>query len=688
MTDNIENNPLIKKTPYKNQVPPFDKIKESHFIPALEYSIKKHKQEIENIKQIVDPTFENIIEALEDAGEDLDRVTTVFFHYDGVNSTDELNEIALEFKTKLTSHYSDISLDEELFSKIKSVYDQKSSLNLEEDQLLLLEDSYKSFVRNGALLSDEDKAKLRKIDEKLASLSNDFSKNVLDETNQFELIIEDESELSGLPDSAKIAAQEEAKEKGYEGKWLITLHAPSVIPVLTYADNRDLREKLWRAFTTRAKQGKFDNRQNVLDIVKCRYERAKLLGYDTHADYVLEERMAKSKNTVFDMLAEYKEISKKVALQEHKELEGFAKTYEKSVSQVEPWDVSYYAEKLKQSKFGFDSEELRPYFQFEKVREGAFEVASKLYNIRFEETDEYPKYANDISVFNVFDKNDDSLIGVFYTDYFPRSTKRAGAWMNEYVTQSYDKNTNKRKVPVIGNHGNFTKPTKNNPSLLTLEEVLTLFHEFGHGLHGLLSNTRYSSQAGPNVKWDFVELPSQLMENWVKQKEVLDMFADHYETGEKISDDLVEKLKKSENFRAASAFLRQIQFGTLDMLWHTTNPGEVEDVEKFENEILQDFYILPPNGAIVSTAFSHIFAGGYSAGYYSYKWAEILEADAFEAFKQNGLFDKETSQKFRKLLESGGSKDPQKLYVEFRGQEPDRDALLRREGLVSSSKAA
>jgi peptidyl-dipeptidase Dcp len=673
-------NPLLLPSPYRNNVPPYDLVKTEHFLPALEESIKIAKQEIEVIKNQQNPDFKNVIEAYEACGKQLETVVGVFFHFDSALSTDELQAISEEFKTKITQYESDISLDEKLFSKIKAVYDIKKNLKLSEEQDLLLTDIYKGFARNGALLNPQDKEKLRNIDEKLALLKNDFGNKLLAETNEFQLFIDDEKELSGLPEGAKVAAKISAKEAGQEGKWLFTLQAPSLIPVLTYADNRELREKIWRAQSTKCVSGKNDNRENVLQLVKLRDERAKLLGYKNHADYVLEERMAKTTKAVMDMHAEYINIVKPLAQKEHEELKKFVKD-KFGVTEVKPWDVGYYAEKMKQDIFGFDSEQLRPYFQFEKVRQGAFDVASKLYNISFKKSSEYPLYHEEVETFEVIDNETSELVGVLYTDYYPRKTKQGGAWMNDYVKQNT--NNGKRTPPIIGNHGNFTKPTADKPSLLSLVEVLTLFHEFGHGLHGLLSNTRYKAQAGTNVKWDFVELPSQIMENWVKEKEVLNMFAKHFETGENIPDTLINKMIAAENFRAASGFYRQIMFSYLDMMWHTADTSKIKSLEEFERATLKDLYILDPEGGYISPSFSHIFDGGYSAGYYSYKWAEILDADAFEAFKEKGLFDSATAKKFRKLLASGGSRDPEVLYLEFRGRKPDPKALLRRKGLAA-----
>lgn len=673
-------NPLLEKTPYKNDVPPYDLVKTEHFLPALEAAITIHEKELENIKQVLNPDFNNVIEALEKSGRVLDNVTSVFFHFDSANNTDELQKIALEFKTKLTKHENNVSLDEKLFEKIKAVFDASGKLNLTGEQKLLLEDTYKSFARNGALLQGDKKEEFRKINEKLAELINNFGNNLLSEVNSFECYVESEAELSGLPEGAKTAAKESAIENGKPDKWLFTLHAPSYIAAITYADNRKLREKLWRAFSTRCTKGQFDNRENILEIVRLRDKRAKLLGYKTHADYVLEERMAKEKDTVLNLIEDYSKKLIPVAKKELEELKKFVASIDGSI-ELKNWDIAYYSEKMKQKLYGFDSEELRPYFQFEKVREGAFKVASKLYDISINKVSGYPLYHSEVETYEVTDNKTKELVGVLYTDYFPRKTKQGGAWMNDYVKQDRTLDGS-RKPPIIGNHGNFTKPTKDKPSLLTLEEVLTFFHEFGHGLHGLLSNTKYRAHAGTNVKWDFVELPSQIMENWAKEKEVLSMFATHYETGKTIPDELIKKMKDSENFRAASIFLRQIAFSKLDMMWHIANPDNIKDVESFEREVYNEYYLLPPDGSLVSPSFSHIFDGGYSAGYYSYKWAEILDADAFEAFKESGLFDKNIAERFKKLLSQGGSKDPEILYVEFRGRKADPNALLRRKGLA------
>ncbi len=680
------NNPLVDKSPHKNDVPPLDKIKPEHFLPAMDWAIAEAEKDLQAIKDVKDPDFDNVIAAFDDAGAALSRVAGVFFSFDSVVATEEIKELGEEIKTKFVQFETKKSLDEDLFKQIKAVHDKKDELLLSPDQELLLDDIYKSFTRNGALLNAEDKKTLSDIDEKLAQAGNKFGKNVLNATNAFEYFA-DEKEMAGLPDWFKESAAEDAKAKGQDGKYLLTLHAPSVIPVLTYAEDRGLREKIWRAFATRAKEPPHDNKPLVKEIVELRHKRAQLLGYDTHADYVLEERMAKSKDAVFDMLNNYKDTLKDVAKQEHEELKAFAQS-KGGPADLKPWDIGFYSEKMVQEKFDFDSEELRPYFQFEKVRQGAFDVASKLYDISFEKNEDYPVYHEDVEAFDVIDNKTGDLIGTLYTDYFPRDTKRGGAWENTYRSQERNADGS-RKPPIVGNHGNFTKPSKDKPSLLSLDEVLTLFHEFGHGLHDLMSNVQYKSQAGTSVKWDFVELPSQLMENWAKNEEVLAMFAKHYQAGGKVPHEdadlpkeLIKKMHDADNFRAASGFMRQLQLATLDMMWHTTDPSKIDDVEAFEREVCKDFYILPPEGGLTSTSFTHIFDGGYSAGYYSYKWAEILDADAFEAFKEKGLFDDDTAQKFRKLISSGGSKDPGELYEDFRGRAADPNALLRRDGLL------
>ncbi|TVQ85453.1 MAG: M3 family peptidase [Micavibrio sp.] len=674
-----QNNPLLEKSPHKNDVPPLDKIKPEHFLPALDWAIAEAERELQEIKSVKNPDFDNVILAFEKSGETLSRVASVFFSFDGVMATEEIKELGEAVKTKYVQFESKKLLDADLFKQIKAVHDKKDTLFLSPDQELLLDDLYKGFVRNGALLDAEDKKTLSAIDEKLAQAGNTFGKNVLNATNAFEYYA-DESEMAGLPDWFKEGAAEDAKKKGQDGKYRLTLHAPSVIPVLDYAENRGLREKIWRAFSTRAKEPPFDNKPVVKQIVELRHKRAQLLGYDTHADYVLEERMAKTKDAVFDMLGNYKDSLKDAAKQEFEELKAFAKS-KGGPEDLKPWDIGFYAEKMKQEQFDFDSEELRPYFQFEKVRQGAFDVASKMYDIRFEKNEDYPVYHEEVEAFDVIDNKTGDLIGTLYTDYFPRETKRGGAWENTYRSQGRNPDGS-RKPPIVGNHGNFTKPSKDKPSLLSVDEVLTLFHEFGHGLHDLLSDVQYKSQAGTKVKWDFVELPSQLLENWAKDEEVLAMFAKHHEDKSDLPKELVKKMKDADNFRAASGFMRQLQLATLDMMWHTTDPSKIDDVEAFEREVCKDFYLMPPEGALTSTAFTHIFDGGYSAGYYSYKWAEILDADAFEAFKEKGLFDKETAKKFRDLISSGGSKDPGELYETFRGRAPDPDALLRREGLL------
>lgn len=683
-TVKTKKNPLIEASKLKNGAPPFDKIKVDDFIPAFDHGIAEAKKNIEKIKSESNPSFENIIEAMESSSEALDTVSRIYGNFSGVMMDDKLDAISEDVSAKLSAFGSDISLDEELFKKVKAVYDKRNQLNLDGDQKLLLEDSYKGFVRNGALLSARKKNRLRQIDTEMGRLRTVFGRNVLNSTNAFLHVVEDEADLAGLPEKAKATAAETAKEKGHDGKWAFTLHAPSTMPVLSYADNRDLRKAMWDGWARRGTEAQSDNRPVLLDIVKLRHERAKMLGFDNHADFVLSERMAGSVKAVTDQINYLKGVSKDFAKKDFDDLKAFI-AQKNGPSDIKPWDLGYYVEKMTQEKYGFDDEMLRPYFEYDKVAKGAFAVAGKVYGLEFKESSDYPVYHKDVKTFEVFDKESGDLIGLAYTDFFPRNTKRGGAWMNDYRKQAVKKGN--KIIPIIGLHGNFTKPSAGNPSLLTFSEVNTFFHEMGHGLHGLCSNTRYSSQAGTSVKWDFVELPSQLMENWLSDKKVLDMFAKHYQTGDKIPADLFKKMKKAENFRAGSMTYRQMMLGQLDMRWHTTDPSTITDVEAFEREATKEFqFIKPEAGALTSPAFSHIFSGGYSSGYYSYKWAEVLDADAFEKFKKDGLFNKETGKAFRKLMSQGGSRDPMELYKEFRGRKPDADAVLRRDGLLPKKK--
>jgi len=672
------NKPLLAdfNTPF-NSVP-FEEIKEEQFLPAIKEAIDEGLAEVEAIcDNKEEPSFDNTILALEIAGQKVSRVAGIFFNLNSAETNDTIQSIAREFSPLLSAYTNDIMLNDKLFARVDKVW-QVQKENLKGEDFLLLEKSYKSFARNGIKLKGEDKQKLRKLDEELSSLSLKFGENVLAETNAFELY-QSKEELAGLPDYALASAAEEAKAKGEEGQYLISLQAPSYIPVMTYASNRALREKLFRAFGSKAFSGnKHDNKETVKRIVALRHQRAQLLGFKNHADYVLQERMAKSKVTVDNFLNELLVVSKSACADELAELVSFAKELD-GIESLERWDVAYYSEKLKQKRFEIDDSMLKPYFQVDRVIGGAFSVAEKLYGISFEERKDIQKYHSDVVTYEVKDK-DGSHLALLYADFFPREGKRNGAWMTSYRGQSNWNGEQQR--PHISIVCNFTKPSADSPSLLTFNEVLTLFHEFGHALHGMLADTKYESLSGTNVLWDFVELPSQIMENWCYEKECLDLFAKHYKTGELIPENLIERLKESASFMEGYATLRQVGFATLDMTWHGTEPNELS-VGDFEEVVFAKTQLLPRQADTnMSCSFSHIFQGGYSAGYYSYKWAEVLDADAFELFKEKGLFNTDVAAAFRKLLSSGGATDPAELYRQFRGQNPDPKALLRRAGLI------
>ena len=673
-------NPLLEKfvTPFESA--PFSKIKNKDYKPAFIQVIEEAKAEIDAITANPEaPTFANTIEAMELSGEKLGRISSIFFNLNSAETNDEIQEIAQEVSPLLSEFGNDVRLNQDLFERIKVVYNQKDSLNLNDEQTYLLEKKYKGFSRNGANLNEEDKNKLREIDKQLAMLSLQFGQNVLAETNAYELIITDENDLKGLPQYAIDQAKADAEQKNHEG-WLITLQAPSYIPFMQYADNRELREKLFRANGVKAYQNnEFNNEENVKNIVKLRHERAKILGYKTHADYVLEERMAKTPTTVLDFLNDLLTKAKPFAEKEIEELTAFAKEAD-GIETLQRWDHAYYAEKLKQKKFSLSDEELKPYFQLENVIQGAFDVATKLYGITFKEIHNIDKYNDEVTTYEVLDKNG-AFLSLLYADFFPRAGKRPGAWMTSYREASnVNGNTKRPHVSIVCN---FTKPTKDTPSLLTFQEVTTLFHEFGHALHGMLPNTTYESLSGTNVYWDFVELPSQFYENFCYEPEALKLFAKHYQTGEIIPQELIEKVKASSSFMEGYQTVRQLSFGILDMAYHANDLAEIKDLHQFEKETFKQTELYPEiDKNMMSTSFSHIFQGGYSSGYYSYKWAEVLDADAFAFFQETGIFNPETAQKFYKLLSSGGTVEPMKLYEEFRGHKPTADALLKRAGLV------
>ncbi|BDC99270.1 peptidase M3 [Persicobacter psychrovividus] len=681
----MTNNPLlVAHFEHPLEAIPFDQIKEEHFLPALEEAIRQGKADIEMIKtQKETPSFENTIVALDQAGKLVGRVSSIFFNLNSAETNEEIQKIAQEFAPKLTVYSNEISMDEALFEKVKQVHDHTDKSSLTAEQQTLLEKTYKSFVRNGALLSKEDKSRLTVINTELSKASLEFGENVLAETNKYVKFIDNKEALTGLPEFALEAAAEEAKQKGKEGQYALTLQYPSYIPLMTYADNRELREELFMASGQKAFKGdELDNQEIIKKIVRLRHEKAQILGYATHADLTLEERMAGTPQTVTAFLQDLMEKAKPVAEEQVAEVRAFAQKNGLE-GDLQRWDWAYYAEKLKKEKFAIDDEVLKPYFSLEKVVNGVFETAKRLYGITFSERKDIPVYHEEVTAYEV--KNlDGSYVGLFYADFFPRQGKRNGAWMTSYRDQSNVNSQQQR--PHISIVCNFTKPTATKPSLLTFNEVTTLFHEFGHALHGLLANTTYSTLSGTSVYWDFVELPSQVMENWAYEKECLDLFAQHYETGENIPMELIQKIKDSANFLEGYQTMRQISFGLLDMAWHGTVPNEDTKVADFEGTAMAATELFPKvEGTCMSTAFSHIFQGGYSAGYYSYKWAEILDADAFEAFKEKGLFDTETAQAFKEhVLSKGGSEHPMILYKRFRGHEPKTDALLKRAGLAKA----
>jgi len=672
-----QNNPLLQEFNHA----PFSKIENKDFKPAIIKAIEMAREEINAIASNTDEaTFPNTIETLEFSGEKLDRVTSIFFNLNSAETNEEIQQIAQEVSPFLSEFRNDIILNNALFEKVKSVYNKKEQLDLNTEQKTLLDRKYKAFSRNGANLPIEKQNELRDIDKKLSKLSLDFGQNVLAETNKFKLHIIDENDIKGLPESFKEEAAQVAASKEKKG-WIFTLEYPSYLPFMKYAENRELRKKMALAFGSKGfHDDELDNQENVLQIAKLRYQRAQLLGYKTHAHFVLEERMAETPEKVNSFLDEILEKAKPVAEREFKELENFAKDLDR-IDQLQKWDAAFYSEKLKQKLFNLDDEKLKPYFKLENVIDGVFTVAQKLYGLSFKEIFDVDKYHEDVKTYQVLDENNKD-IALFYADFHPRPGKRDGAWMTGYKSQ-YKKDGEEER-PHISIVCNFTKPSKKQPSLLTFNEVTTLFHEFGHALHGMLGDTKYPSLSGANVYWDFVELPSQLLENWCYEKEALQLFAKHYETGEVIPMELIQKIKESANFQEGMATVRQLSFGMLDLSWHGVDPSTITDVKANEDQAFERTKLFPNVAEnCMSTAFSHIFQGGYSAGYYSYKWAEVLDADTFEYFQQNGIFSREVANKFKtNILSQGGTDHPMTLYKNFRGMEPKPDALLKRAGLI------
>ena len=661
--------------------PPFSKINTDDFEPAFETAIQQAKSDIDAIvNQDSVPTFTNTLEAISFSGMTLDRVSSIFFNLHSAETNDEIQQIAQRVAPKLSAFNNDIILNEKLFKRVQSVYEQRNELDLSPEQYTLLEKTYRNFVRNGALLQENDKEKLREIDAELSIKSLQFAENVLSETQDYRLHITDKNDLKGLPEGAIEAAEQLAQTENKKG-WIFTLDYPSYLPFVTYADNRKLREEIVCANGRKAFQNNSRNNEEiVLKIVKLRHERANLLGYQTHADFVLEERMAENPENVRKFLQELLEKSKPAADRELEELTRFAEQTD-GINLLEKWDSTYYSEKLKQQKFQLDDELLKPYFELNNVLQGAFDVAHRLFGINFKQVNDVDVYNPEVQTFRVYDE-DGSYLALFYADFFPRKGKRNGAWMTSFKSQYKQNGVNER--PQVSIVCNFTRPTATKPSLLTFNEVTTLFHEFGHALHGMLANTVYPSLSGTSVYWDFVELPSQIMENWCYEEDALKLFAKHYETGEIIPMQYIEKIKESANFLEGLATVRQLSFGILDMGWHSQDPTSIADVKTFENQQFASTQMYPDvKDNAMSPSFSHIFNGGYSSGYYSYKWAEVLDADAFAYFKEHGIFNREIGEMFRThILSKGGTENPMELYKRFRKQAPNPDALLQRAGLL------
>lgn len=666
-------------TPYG--VPPFDKIKPEHYLPAFKKGMELENQEIDAIiNNRAKPTFKNTIEALENTGAVLTRTSDVFYNLNSANTSEKLQNIAKEVAPLISQHKDDINLNQKLFERVKNLYDQRENLDLTVEQRTVLEKYFKDFIRGGVNLAGVKRDRFREINKELSVLELRFGENILKENNTFEMVIDKKEDLAGLTEASIKAAAEAANEKGYKGKWLFTLQKPSLIPFLKNSEKRDLREKMFKGYIMKGNNNnELDNKKILSRIVALRTEKSKLLGYETHANFILDKNMAKNPENVYNLLNKLWKPALNVAKNEVQLLQKLIKEDGKDFK-LEPWDWWYYAEKLKKAKYDLDDEQLRPYFKLENVRNGAFSVAGKLYEIQFIERNDLPKYHPDVSVFEVTEE-DGSHIGILYLDYFPRDSKEGGAWMNPYRKQYRKNGTN--IAPIICNVCNFTKPTADKPALLTLGEVETLFHEFGHALHGLLSNCAYRKISGTTVAWDFVELPSQIMENWATEPEVLRMYAKHYQTNETIPDALIEKIRNSRLFNQGFKTVEYLAASFLDMDWHTLKKIQEQDVIEFEKASMAKIGLIPEIvSRYRSTYFRHIFSGEYSAGYYSYIWAEVLDADAFSLFKTNGIFDKKTADSFRKnILAAGGSEDPMTLYKRFRGSEPKIDPLLARRGL-------
>lgn len=679
-------NPLLSSFKTSYEMPPFSQIETDHYEEGIENALSEAKDEIQAIiENEAAPTFENTIEALENSGERLQRNSSILFNLNSAETSDELQKIAQLVSPKLSEFSSEVKQNNELFQRVNEIYQKRDALDLSNEQLKLLRETYFDFVRRGVELEGDKKERFKAISIELSKLSLSYSENVLAETNDYELIISDEEDLSGLPNDVIARAKDLAIKKGKETAWIFTLQAPSYIPFMEYADNRSLREKMYRAYMCKCFKGdERDNQELILKTIRLKSELASLLGYPTFAHYVLEQRMAESPDKVMEFLEDLLEKSLPKAKEEVEEIKAYIKSQGDDIT-LERWDWSYYSEKLRKEKYELDDELVKPYFKLENVINGVFETAERLYGISFRPNDKLEVYHKDVKAYEVLNEDGD-IVSIFLADFFPRDGKRGGAWMTSYRSQKYE--GDKRTIPQVSIVCNFTPSSAGHPSLLKFNEVETLFHEFGHALHGMLADTYYQSLSGTSVYWDFVELPSQIMENWCYEKECLDMFAKHYETGELIPEELVDRIKKSSTYHEAYATVRQLSFGLLDMAWHSLSSdqaNEIQSVGNFEADAFARTELFPKvEGINMSVQFSHIFAGGYAAGYYSYKWAEVLDADAFSMFKEHGVFDKKIADSFKEnVLSKGGTEHPMQLYKKFRGKEPSPEALLKRAGLIS-----
>lgn len=678
------NNPLLLPFNTPHETIPFHLIKIEHFEPAILEGMQAEDNEIVAIVANSEtPTFNNTILALEHSGKLLERTLTIFFNLMSAETNDAMDALAEKMMPLISEHENNIRLNAELFQRIKAVYNNRLEFGLSDEESVLLDKVYDGFIRNGADLSEEKKNEFRKLSNDLSMLTLRFSQNNLKETNKFELYLEDEGQLEGLPESAVEAAVCAAREKGKDHGWLFTLHAPSYVPFMKYCKCRELRKRMYMAYNTQCThEDELNNFEIVKQLVNTRMELAHLLGYSNYAEYVLKKRMAENSSKVYTLLEELIAAYKPVAIEEVEEVKQLAQKMEGADFELMPWDFSYYSEKLKNEKYQFDEEELRPYFELNAVIDGVFGLATRLYGLIFHENTEIPVYHPDVKAYEVFDE-DGSFLAVLYADFHPRAGKRSGAWMTSYKEQWID-NDGMNSRPHVAVVMNFTKPTADKPALLTFSEVNTFLHEFGHALHGIFANSRFASLSGTNVYWDFVELPSQIMENFAIEGDFLNTFAKHYKTGEPIPESFIQRLVQASNFNVAYACMRQVSFGLLDMAWYTRTESFEGDVSQYERNAWKEALILPQlDETCMSVQFSHIMSGGYSAGYYSYKWAEVLDADAFSVFKEHGIFNKEVASSFRNnILSRGGTEHPMVLYKRFRGQEPTIDALLKRNGII------